>query len=277
MVETRVVARNLLQADAADGGAGRTEIGLQHFFAHAHSFENLRSAIGTDGADAHLRHHLVKPFADSLDIILLRRFIVHLHLASPHEVIEHGKRHVRIDGAGTIAQEQCRVHHLAYLATLHHQCCFHAFLNADEVVVHRAHGEQGGDDGMVFIGSSVAENDVVHSVVNALLRLAAQVCQRLLQSRASPAVLKEHGQLHCLKTFVTNVAEDVELAVVEHGVRQAHHLAMAGIGHEDVHPHRADILCERHHQLLAYRVDGRVRHLSELLAEIVEEQLRAFR
>ena len=206
MVETRVVARNLLQTDAADGRARRAEIRLQHLLAHAHGLENLRSAIRAYRADAHFRHHLVKPLADSLDIILLRRLVVHLHLATPHEVVKHGECHVRIDGTGAVAQEQGRVHHLAYLAALHHQCRLHALLHADQVVVNRAHGEQRGDDGMFPVRPPVSEDDIVHPVVDALLRLAAQVHQRLLQSGASPAVFEEHGQLHRLEPLVANVA-----------------------------------------------------------------------
>ena len=59
-------------------------------------------------------------------------------------------------------------------------------------------------------------------------------------------------------------------------MRQAHHLAVRGIGREDVGAHGADILRERHDQLFAYRVDGGIGHLGKLLAEVVEQQLRAF-
>ena len=58
-------------------------------------------------------------------------------------------------------------------------------------------------------------------------------------------------------------------------MRQAHHLAMAFIGQEDVVAHGANVFRERHHQLLADGVDGRIGDLGKLLTEIVEQQLRS--
>ena len=65
------------------------------------------------------------------------------------------------------------------------------------------------------------------------------------------------------------------MRVGQYGLRQPHHLAVRGIRGQYVGPHGTDILRETHHQLLADGVDGRVRHLCKLLAEIVEQHLRA--
>ena len=59
-------------------------------------------------------------------------------------------------------------------------------------------------------------------------------------------------------------------------MRQAHHLAVVLIRRQDARADPSDILEEGHHHLLADGVDGRVGHLGELLAEIVEERLRTF-
>ena len=64
------------------------------------------------------------------------------------------------------------------------------------------------------------------------------------------------------------------MCVGQYGLRQAHHLTVRGVGRQDVCSHGADILRQRHHQLFADGVDGRVRHLRKLLTEIVEEHLR---
>ena len=63
------------------------------------------------------------------------------------------------------------------------------------------------------------------------------------------------------------------MCVGQHGLRQAHHLAVRGIGRQDVRAHGADVLGERHHQFLADGVDGGIGHLRELLTEVVEEHL----
>ena len=115
-----IVAGYLFEPDAADGRHRRAEIGLQYLFAHAHCLEDLGTAIGADGTDAHLRHHLVESLADGLDVVLLGRLVVHLHLAVFHQVIEHGEGHVGVDGTGTVAQQQGGVHDFAYFAALDH-------------------------------------------------------------------------------------------------------------------------------------------------------------
>ena len=65
------------------------------------------------------------------------------------------------------------------------------------------------------------------------------------------------------------------MCVGQYGLRQSHHLAVRGVGRQNVGAHGADILRQRHHQFLADGVDGGVRHLRKLLAEIVEEHLRS--
>ena len=64
------------------------------------------------------------------------------------------------------------------------------------------------------------------------------------------------------------------LRVVQYRMRQAHHLAVRLVGAEYAGTNAADVFGERHHEAFAYGVDGGVGHLGELLAEVVEQQLR---
>ena len=59
-----------------------------------------------------------------------------------HEVIDDGKSHVRIDGAGTITEEQSGVHHLAYLTTLDYKSGLYALAYADKVMMYGTYSEQ---------------------------------------------------------------------------------------------------------------------------------------
>ena len=141
-------------------------------------------------------------------------------------------------------------------------------------MVYCRHGKQRWDGGMGGIHVAVGEHDVVHSLVDGLFRLLAEGGKGFLQSLPSFRRFEEQGQLHRLEAFVADVAEDVQLGVVQDGVVQPYHLAVALVGGKDVHAHGTDVLGQRHHQLLAYRVDGRVGDLRELLAEVVVQQLR---
>ena len=54
---------------------------------------------------------------------------------------------------------------------------------------------------------------------------------------------------------------------------QTHHLTVALVRVQNSGTNTTDIFSQTHHEVLTDRVDGRVRNLSELLAEVVEEYL----
>ena len=85
--------------------------------------------------------------------------------------------------------------------------------------------------------------------------------------------LEQHWQLYCLESLISDVTKYVELGICQHGLWQAHHLAVAGIRRQDVGSYSTDVLCQTHYQLLTDGVDGRVGDLSELLTEVVEQHL----
>ena len=275
-MEAQGIVRHLFQAYAADARLLRAEIRFKQILAKPHRLEDLCAAIRANGRDAHFRHNLIQALAQGLDVVGLGRLVIHLHLAAPHEVVEHGKRHVGIDGTRAVAQEQGGVHHLAYFAALHDECGLHALLHRNQMMMHGAHGKQRGDGGVGGVDAAVGKNDIVHAILHRLRRLLAKVVEREAHGLLGVVGVgvEEHGQFDGLETLVTDIAENVELAVVEHGVRQAHHFAMRLVGQENVHAHRADVFRERHDEFLAYGVDGGVGHLRELLPEVVEQELR---
>ena len=133
---------------------------------------------------------------------------------------------------------------------------------------------------MGLVHVAVRQDDVVHPVIDTFLRLAAEVGQGPAQvGRRRPGIrraFEEHRQLDGVEALVTDVAEQVELRIGQDRMRQAHHLAVVLVRRQDARAHASDILEQGHHHLLADGVDGRVGHLGELLAEIVEERLRTF-
>ena len=67
-----------------------------------------------------------------------------------------------------------------------------------------------------------------------------------MQAGVSLSQLEDDRECHWNESFIPDVAEDVQLGVVQHGMRQAYHFAMAFAGHQDIHSHGADVLGERH-------------------------------
>ena len=127
---------------------------------------------------------------------------------------------------------------------------------------------------MSLVDVAVGKYDVVVAVVNAALCLLAQTVEGLAQSVFSLCALEEYRQLHGIEALVAYVAQNVELGVVKYRVRQTHHLAVCLVWNQYSGAHTADILRQRHYEILAYRVDGGVGNLCKLLAEVVEEHLR---
>ena len=202
------------------------------------------------------------------------RSIVLLNLVTLHQVVENGKRHIRTDGAGTIAQQQGGMHHLTNFATLYNQGSLHTLTHAYQIVVDSRDGQQRGDGSVHVVDVAVAEDNVVHTLVHAGLGLMTQIVQCLAQAFLALLHIKENGQFLGIESFIANVTQYVQLCVGQYGLWQAHHLTVRGIRRQDVGTYSADILCEAHHQLLTDGVDGGVGNLRKLLTEVVEQHLR---
>ena len=142
VVQTDGIAGDVTKTDTADGRVLRTEVLLQHFLGHTDSLEYLRSTIRTDGRDTHLGHDLLQTLVYSLDVVLLCRSVLLLHLVLLHEVVDDGEGHVRVDGRSTVAQQESSVHHLTDFARLYDEGCLHTLAYRDEVVVNGTHSEQ---------------------------------------------------------------------------------------------------------------------------------------
>ena len=84
------------------------------------------------------------------------------------------------------------MHHFANLTTLHNQGGLHALTNANQIVVDSRNSQQRWDGGMMLIDIAVAQDDVVHTFINALLSLLAKVFESLTKSALTLCHLKEN-------------------------------------------------------------------------------------
>ena len=166
------------------------------------------------------------------------------------------------------------MHRLTYLAAFHNQRCLHTLAHTNQVVVNGAYSQQRGDSRMLVVDITVGEDDVVHALVHTSLSLFAELVECVTKPFFTFGYLKRHSEFPGVETLVTDVTQYVELCIGKHGLRQAHHLTVRGIGGQNVGTHSTDVLGEAHHQFLANRVNGGVRYLCELLTEIVEQHLR---
>ena len=197
-----------------------------------------------------------------------------LNLMRCDQMVYNGEGHIRTDGAGSVAEQQGSVHHFPYLAALNDDGGLYALAHRDKIMVNGADCEERRYGSMLAVDVAVGEDDVVDTLVHALLCLLAQIVESAAQTAFAFLHLEEHGQLHGVESLVADIAKQVEFGIGEHGLRQTHHLAVALVGSKYSATHTSYIFGKRHHQFLTYRVDGRIGDLRKLLTEIVEQQLR---
>ena len=135
--------------------------------------------------------------------------ILLLNLMTLHQVIEHGKRHIGIDGTGSIAQQQGSMHHLANLAALHNKRSLHTLTHSNQVVVHSTDCQQRGNGCVLRIDLSSTQNDIVYPLIHTIGRFLAKRIKGATQATLSLLYLKENRQFDGLKTFIAYVAEYV--------------------------------------------------------------------
>ena len=274
-VQADGVARDGLERDAFHAGRGGAEVFGQQLSAETHGLEDLGSAVRAYGADTHLAEDFQQALVHCLYVIVPCSHLVHLEGALVNLLLDYGECHIRVHCAGTVSQQQRRVHNFTDFSALHDKRCLHPLLDGYKVMVDGAHGKQRGNSGVVLVKAAVCQDYVVDAVVHRALSLAAEFLQSVAQALLSLCRVEEHRQFLGIESLVADVAEDVQFSVGDDGLGEPHHLAMGTVRGEDVHSHCTNVFRKGHNQFFPDGVYRRVGNLRELLSEIVEQQLRS--
>ncbi len=168
--------------------------------------------------------------------------------------------------------------HLAGAAGLDHQPAARAKPRAHQVVVHGGGGEQRRDRDALGRDLAIGEDDDVGRVVLAhrVLGVGAKLGEGRLHALRAPFGRVAHGQDLAAEMALGEGVRAAQLLHVLEGedrlVDLQAHGRLGRPGREQVRA-RADEGHERHDELLADRVDRRVGHLREELAEVRVERL----
>ena len=167
--------------------------------------------------------------------------------------------------------------HLARLAGLDDQAGLRAQALADQVVVHRRGRQQRRDRHALGRHGAVGQDQ---DVAGRPARSRSPRQQMRSSASSRPAAPSAAGQVMSIvavrnapSSSVLDRADLLQLVVGQDRLRDFEPLVRAGVAAEQVRP-RADHRDQRHHQLLADRIDRRVGDLGEVLLEVVVEQLR---
>ena len=195
-------------------------------------------------------------------------------IARARQLGDRLEREVRVHRARAVADEEGDVGHLARFARLDHEPDANSLSGAHQRVMNGARREQARDRGVRFVDAAIAQNEDAVPFVDRPRRARTQLVERRRERLARVAVGREqHRQRRAAKVVERALGELRQLVVRQYGVRQLEEARLLRRLGEQV-PLAADAADERHHELLADRIDRRVGDLGELLLEIAEEQLR---
>ena len=193
--------------------------------------------------------------------------------AAALQVVQRLDGQIRIDGAGAVADEQREVHHLARLAALDDQRHLRAGLLAHQAIVHRGHRQQAGNRRVGRIDAAVGEDQQRVAGIDGERGAGAQVVERVLQARLAILGAEQRRQRGRQQIARGDAAQLFQIAIGEDRMRQLERVAVLRRLVQNV-ALRADVADQRHHQLFADGIDGRIGDLREELLEVVEQRLR---
>ena len=147
---------------------------------------------------------------------------------------------------------------------------------ADQVMVQPRDGEQRRDRRAAGVHVPVGEDEKGRSPPDRLVGLDEEPGQRRLEGLAVPVRREEHVEVGGGEVRMGRAAKPEHVLRGEDRLDEAEHAAMLR-GLVQKVPLPPDEGVQRHHQLLAERVDRGVRHLGEELLEVGEEHLRPVR
>lgn len=180
------IGRDVIQGDPA-GGAGKPgEVFVEHLLGDADSLEQLRTGVGGQRRDAHLRHHFQHTLTCGFDVVVQRRRTVDaLDNTAVEHVLDRLEHQVGVDRGRAESDQRGHVVHLAGITGLDHQTHLGAGPFPNQVVVHSRNGEQRRYRSHFLVGLAVGQDDDPSAVGDCRRRRATYLFQRGSQPSTS--------------------------------------------------------------------------------------------
>ncbi len=270
--------RLLLQTGQADAGDARGHAGEElrrHGARQADGLEVVAAAIGRNHRDAHLGQDLQQARLDGA--LVVEQQVAQRQIAGQaplHAVLGALLSEVGVNGGSAHADQHREVVGVQALGRAHDQRHIGAQALAHEVGVHPAGGEDHRRGQTVGPAVLVGQHDGGAAAQGRVLRLGADAFERRAQGVAVAGLRRRerHGAVDHRHALGTDVLHDPLVhAVGQHRAFQHVDVGLGLVLGQDV----AEVLeagLQAHHPRLAQRVDRRVGHLAEVLAEEVRQR-----
>ncbi len=269
--EQLLVAFQVDEARTLDAAGHALEAQANHFLGQAHGFEQLGTTVRGDGGDAHLRQDLQQALGDALAVVLEHFVQVTEDFTGADQVGEYFVGEVRVHGRGAEAQQHGEVVRVASGGGFDQDVAVAAQALLGQAVVHRANGERGVDRQLARGDVAVAQHQLGLAAAYRFLGLIGDVADGRFQADALLVV--EVDQL-AVETFALQAHQRTPLGGRDDRRAEDHPRGVLGGFLEDV-ALGAEADFQRHDDRFAQRVDRRVGHLGELLAEEVVRRTHA--
>ena len=223
---------------------------------------------------------LSRPLADGLDVVGLELLVGSVQPVLAAEGGEGLVGEPGVDRLRAVAGEGAEVVDLPGRAGFDNQPRLGPQPGPHEVVVHGGGGEQGGDRHVKRVHRAVGEDEDVVVAADRLFRFRANPVERRLHP--ARALLRgaadvDRARAEPAAGVGSDLPDCVQVAVGEDRLPDLDPALRPPLVEAEEVRTRPDDRDERHHELLADGVDGRVGDLREVLPEVVRERLRTRR
>ena len=263
---------NLGKTDSADRADRVGKILVDDCLRNADRLKDLRGLIGLQRRNAHFGRDLNDAVQDRVVIVLDGGVIVLIQSAALDALGDTLLCKVRVDRPRAVAEQRCKMVHIARLRALEDDGDRGAFLGADQILFDRRNRKQRRHGNVVLVHAAVGQNDDIRAVAIGAVTFDKQLVQCLFQRRI--LIVQKRDGLH-LETGLLHVANLHQLHRGQNRIADLEHPAVLRFFNEQVAV-RADIHGGIGDNLLTQRVNRRVGDLGKQLLEIVEQRLMLF-
>ena len=265
---------DLREADSLNDAGRSGKIPLNEIAGKTDGVEDLSSAIGLVGRDAHLGHHLQDALAHRLHIFLCDRVSAFRPVACDTHVFERLERQVRVDRLGAIAGKHAEMVYLARLARFDNKARLHAQTLTDQPVMNGRGSQCCGNRYALRAGGTIRNDQDVHVRQDLIRRFGAQAIQCSFEPRHTifrrPGRIEGGRSERPVKQF-RDRSNFLQVAIGQHRLGNLKAFVRAGLTPKQVGPW-PNHGNQAHHQFLADWINRRVGDLGKVLLKIVVEQ-----
>ncbi len=204
--------------------------------------------IAEQGRDTHFAHNLENALVYGVYIIVSSGDVVRLNLAIFNHLRDGGKRHVRVDDRGAVAEKKGEVHNFTSVASFYNNANLHTLFGLNEVVVNGSYGEKRWHRSHIGRYVAVAQNDIVLLSVYSHFCGHTHVVQSVLETYAAAAFREEHRNGDMSELAALAVLNFCEVGIADNRTLETEGTALERLFGEEVAGDRATVVGEAHYE-----------------------------